>query len=523
MNVESSGGNGQVESPRLGRAVPRHRTAVRRVLLGISTLLAVGLLGLVPAAQADNASDKAAALEQQAQLEQQANEVQSSLEFVDAGIAKSAADLVTFQGQLPGAQAALAGAEARVATATGVVSSLTARIDLAQQNKDKITAQIATDAEKATETKAMIGQIAAQSYKAGGLPPNLTLILGADSPNDLANSIDLAEQALRSQTAALEALTAQKATSQNAQVRLAAVEEEIKDLKQQAETALAAEQVARNQAATEKAKVDKLISDSAALNATLEAEKPRIQAKLQAVQNEKDAVATQIAEIQRKEREAAEAAARAEAARLAKIEEERRIEAARVAYEQEQARIAQEKANAQANLGGGGSSYTPPPFVPPTYTPPPYVPPAPGNPSAFGLQHPFAGNIPITSGFGWRQTPAGTIDFNGTGSYLHSGIDFGATCGTPVYAPADGVVQIAGQTNVVYGGGNVLYISHGVVQGNALMTVFYHNSSVIVSAGQAVKQGQLVAYSGNTGNSTGCHAHFETWLNGSPVDPMGLL
>ncbi len=516
MNVESNGGIEHVGSPRPGRTVPRHRPAVRRVLWGISTLLAVGLLGLVPAAQADNASDKAAALAQQAQLEQQANEVQSSLEFVDAGIAKSAADLVTFQGQLPGAQAALSNAEARVATATGVVNSLTARIDLAQQNKDKITAQIAADATKATETKAMIGQIAAQSYKAGGLPTNLTLILGADSPNDLANSIDLAEQALRSQTAALEALTAQKATNENAQVRLAAVEAEIKDLKQQAEAALAAEQVARNEAATEKAKVDKLISDSAALNAKLEAEKPRIQAKLQEVQNEKDAVANQIAEIQRKEREAAEAAARAEAARLAKIEEERQAEAARVAYEQEQARIAAEKAAAE-------TPYTPPPFVPPAYTPPAYVPPAPGNPSAFGLQHPFAANIPITSGFGWRQTPAGTIDFNGTGSYLHSGIDFGATCGTPIYAPADGVVQIAGQTNVVYGGGNVLYISHGVIQGNALMTVFYHNSAVVVSAGQAVKQGQLVAYSGNTGNSTGCHAHFETWLNGSPVDPMGLL
>lgn len=516
MNLESSGGHGRVKSPGLGRTMPGARAVGSRAMLGLTVLLAAGLLGLVPAAHADDSPDKAAALQQQAQLEQQASEVQSSLEFVDAGIAKSAADLVTFQGQLPGAQAALAQAETRVGVATGEVNALTARIDLAQQSKDRITAQIAADAKKATETKAMIGQIAAQSYKAGGLPVNLTLILGADSPNDLANSIDLAEQALRSQTAALEALTSQKATNQNAQVRLAAVEAEIKDLKVQAEAALAAEQVARDQAAVQKAAVDKLISDSAALNAKLEAEKPRIQTKLKQVEQQKADVAFQIAEIQRKEREAAEAAARAEAARLAKIEEERQKEAARVAYEQEQARIAAEKAAAAV-------PYTPAPFVPPAYTPPPYVAPAPGNPSAFGLQHPFAGNIPITSGFGWRQTPAGTIDFNGTGSYLHSGIDFGATCGTPVYAPADGVVQIAGQTNVVYGGGNVLYISHGVIQGNALMTVFYHNSSVVVSAGQSVRQGQLVAYSGNTGNSTGCHAHFETWLNGSPVDPMGLL
>ena len=62
-----------------------------------------------------------------------------------------------------------------------------------------------------------------------------------------------------------------------------------------------------------------------------------------------------------------------------------------------------------------------------------------------------------------------------------------------------------------------------MVQGNSLTTIVYHNSSVVVSNGQQVSQGQLIAYSGNTGNSTGCHAHFETWLNGAAVDPMRLL
>ena len=501
MNSKSSGGIGSVKSPRLGRSLPvseasatKHgrvtRPAVRRLTVSVTALLAFALLGLVPSAHADDLNDQAAALARQAQ------DVQTSLEFVDAGIAQSAADLVMYQGQLPGAQLALSDAQNRVGVATGVVTSLASRIDLAQQNKDKITAQIATDAEKATETKAMIGQIAAQSYKAGGLPVNLTLILGAGSTSDLANSIDLAEQALRSQTAALEALTAQKATNQNAQARLVAVEAEIKDLKLQADAALATEQVARDEAAAKKAAVDKLVSDSAALNAKLEAEKPRIQAQLKQVQVQQDAVGAQIAEIQRKEREAAEAAARAEAERVAR--EQAAAEAA-----------------ANANNNGGGQA----PYVPPVY-----VPPAVGNVSAFGLQHPFAANIPITSPFVRnRPVPAGTADFNGTGYYDHTGIDFGAQCGTPVYAPADGTVRLAGQTTVVWGGGNVLWISHGVVAGNALMTVFYHNSSVLVSAGQTVKRGQLVAYSGNTGNSTGCHAHFETWLNGTPVDPMSVL
>jgi len=447
----------------------------RRLRLGIATALTAvtlaGMLGLVVPAQADELHDKAAA------LEQQARDVENSLEFVDAGIAKSAADLVRFQGQLPGAQASLADAQTKVGAATAKVDSLASRIDLAQESKDKITSQIALDTKKAAETKSMIGQIAAQSYKGGGISPNLALVLGIGSPGDLANSIDMAGQALRSQNAALEQLTSQKATNQNAQARLAAVEAEIRDLKTQADAALAAEQSARDQAAAQKATVDKLIGDSATINAQLEAQKPQIQAKMKAVQQQQNDVAGQIAEQQRREL----AAAAAEAERLARE---------------------------QAAAGGGGGGG-------------PYVPPAPGNPSAFGLRHPFAGNIPITSGFGWRATPPGTIDFEGTGGYMHTGVDFGAACGTPVYAAAAGNVVIGGWTNG--GGGYTVQISHGVVQGNALTTIYYHNSAALVSPGQRVSQGQLIAYSGSTGNSTGCHAHFETWLNGRAVDPMGLL
>lgn len=472
MNFSLEGSKGQQRRPAM-RWATRLGTAT-------SALLMISLIGLVPAANADDLDDKASA------LEQQAHDATAALEFVDAGIAKSAADLVIYQGQLPGAQAALAEAQTRVGAATDKVVSLGARIDLAEQNKAKISTQMDLDAKKATDTKAKIGQIAAQSYKAGGLPANLSLLLGVGGSSDLAGSIDLAEAAMRSQNAVLEQLNTQKATNSNAKARLVAVEAEIKDLKSQADAALIAEQAARDQAEAKKATVDKLISDSAAINAKLEAQKPTIQAKIKTVQAQQNQVASQIAERQRKE-----------------------LEAARKAAQEEAERLAREQA-AQQGINN--------------YVPPAYVAPPTGNVSAFGLRHPFAANIPITSPFVRnRPVPPGTLDFNGTGYYDHTGIDFGAPCGTPVYAPADGTVTLAGQTTVVYGGGNVLWISHGVKQGNALMTVYYHNSSVLVSAGQQVKQGQLVAYSGNTGNSTGCHAHFETWLNGVPVDPMSVL
>ena len=83
-------------------------------------------------AHADELDDKRAA------LEAEAARVQQSLEFVDSRIAKAAGDLVIYQGQLPGAQQALLEAQGRVASAVKEVEALTARVDLAQQNKAKI-------------------------------------------------------------------------------------------------------------------------------------------------------------------------------------------------------------------------------------------------------------------------------------------------------------------------------------------------------------------------------------------------
>ncbi len=455
--------------------VLRMRGRTSAVSVAMVAVLAAALLSGAPAAQADNLDDQAKA------LQSQANDVESSLEFLDAGIATAAANLTLYRGQLPGAQAALSDAQTRVGAATGAVDSLAARVSLAQQNKDKITGQIQSDKEKLTDTKKLIGQIAAQSYKSGGVPSNLSLFFGSSSKGNLADGMDLADQAMRSQNSMLDKLSQQNATNVNSQARLVAVEAEITDLKSKADAALAAEKTARDEAEARKAAVDKLVADAAALDAELTAKKPQIQAQMATVKAQQDAVASQIAERQRQELAAAAAA-----------------EAARVAAE------------AAAAAAAGNNNYVAP------------APQAQGNPSAFGLRHPFAANVPITSGFvSNRPVPPGTIDFNGTGFYNHTGIDFGAPCGTAIYAPAAGTVTTAGWTP--YGGGYTVMISHGVMQGNALTTVYYHNSSVTVRAGQHVNSGDLIAYSGSTGNSTGCHAHFETWLNGSPVDPMRLL
>jgi murein DD-endopeptidase MepM/ murein hydrolase activator NlpD len=457
---------------RFGQAGPRPAGARSRMISAALALVLAASLGTsAPVAFADELED------QQAALQEEAAKVQHSLEFVDARIAQAAGDLVLYQGQLPGAQQALLDAQGRVAGAVREVEALAARVDLAQQNKAKITQQLETDKQKIADTKKLIGQIATQAYKSGGVPSNLSLFFGSNN-GSLTDTIDLADQAMRSQNAAMDKLSQQSATNTNAQARLEAVEAEIQDLKAKADAALAREQAARDEAEAKKAQVDKLIADTTRLDAELQAAKPGIQTQLAQVKAQQDAVAAEIVERDRKLREA---------------------------WEAEQRRIA-EAAAAAARAQGQAVQ--------------PYAPPAQGPPSAFGLRSPFAGTR-ITSGFGWRATPPGTVDFYGQGGYMHTGIDFGAACGTPVYAPAAGTVFSAGWAND--GGGNNVKISHGVVQGNSLTTIYYHNSSVVVSRGQQVSQGQLIAYSGTTGNSTGCHSHFETWLNGRAVDPMNLL
>lgn len=116
----------------------------------------------------------------------------------------------------------------------------------------------------------------------------------------------------------------------------------------------------------------------------------------------------------------------------------------------------------------------------------------------------------ITSPFGYRTHP-----IFGTTIY-HSGIDIGVDEGTPVHAADAGVVV---EADWISGYGYAVVIDHG----NGLSTLYGHNSSLAVSAGQSVSQGEVIAYAGSTGNSTGPHVHFEVRSNGDPVDPMAYL
>src|SRR5690606_3799511 len=101
-------------------------------------------------------------------------------------------------------------------------------------------------------------------------------------------------------------------------------------------------------------------------------------------------------------------------------------------------------------------------------------------------------------------------------SEMHTGIDFAVPQGPPGLATGAGVVRSAGWSGAY---GRLVVIDHG----HGISTYYGHNSSVLVSPGERVERGQVVALSGNPGRSTGAPVHYEIRVNGTPVDPSPFL
>jgi len=116
----------------------------------------------------------------------------------------------------------------------------------------------------------------------------------------------------------------------------------------------------------------------------------------------------------------------------------------------------------------------------------------------------------VTSGFRRRNDPFTQ------NAVWHRGLDISTAMGTPVIAPADGVVTYVGR-KVDFG--NIVSVDHGY----GYLTRYGHNSKLLVRAGQQVRRGQVIALVGNTGKSTGPHLHYEVLKNGVPANPQDYI
>ncbi len=113
----------------------------------------------------------------------------------------------------------------------------------------------------------------------------------------------------------------------------------------------------------------------------------------------------------------------------------------------------------------------------------------------------------MSSGYGFRRDPVyGTAKF-------HEGLDFAAATGTPVFATADAVVEVADRKDAY---GNCIDLNHGY----NYITRYAHLSQILVKPGQQVKRGEMIGKVGSTGKSTGSHLHYEVRFKGEPQNPV---
>lgn len=119
--------------------------------------------------------------------------------------------------------------------------------------------------------------------------------------------------------------------------------------------------------------------------------------------------------------------------------------------------------------------------------------------------YPLQGKLRVTSPYGVNREGH---------KVAHTGIDWADPMGTPIYAPGDATVRST-LFNKIYGNQTILDF------GGGYSAMFGHQSKFgNIKPGQRVKAGQLIGYVGSTGNSTGPHLHFETWINNQPVNPL---
>ena len=131
--------------------------------------------------------------------------------------------------------------------------------------------------------------------------------------------------------------------------------------------------------------------------------------------------------------------------------------------------------------------------------------------AVLNMTHPIPGHTSISAGYP-----------NYSSGQYHGGIDFPCPTGSKVVAAQKGIVITVKRLDYSYGYYVMIY--HGTdAKGRSVVTLYAHNSSILVSVGDTVKKGQQIAKSGSTGNSTGPHCHFELRFDGTRVNPKNYL
>lgn len=350
---------------------------------------------------------------------------------------------------------------------------------------EALQSQADAQAKIADESARKAGQVAAQLYRNGGDDTALELFFAgsAENADQLLSRLGTMDKLLQYNQSVYDDAVAARNSAQSLSDQAVVARTERDRLQQIAEEKMIAAQEA---AAAAQVALDEQSQYLITLEAQLAALKDET-AKTVADYQAGVAERKRIAEEKRKAEEAARRAAEEEARRRAEEERRRR--------EEEERRRREEAA---AGGGGGGGSPAPPPA------------PAPAGGTG-GWVRPQGGWR--SSGYGPRTVQCGT---GYCSSGYHYGVDLANGCGAPIFAAQSGTADYVGYNG---GYGNYIRIQHG----GGIGTGYGHINSFAIRWGQWVNAGQVIAYAGNTGNSFGCHLHFEVYINGAYTNPIDFM
>jgi murein DD-endopeptidase MepM/ murein hydrolase activator NlpD len=491
--------------------------AARLTAAGLVVACSVSV-GSALVARADSVSD------QKKRNDQKIAALGQQLEGTNAALARAYVNLQRTNAALPiaqqrvtsaqaaqvRAQAAQVAAEATEARAIAAEAKARAhneavaqKLAVAKANEQRAKEQLAKSGADLVSSQDALDSYAAEVFQGSGQESQLGMVFGSTSPEDFANRLVMADTASAVASDTIDKLAAMTADNTSTRSYLTSVRGEIAELKRQAEAALRGAEAAA--AAATQAKNQAIIAKNNAVTAAQNAAAAKTQ--LDQLKSKQSAYTADLA-VQKQGEAADLASARAESARLQAVLVERARQA-RIAEQKRQARLRAERAaKIRAERAKAAAAKKRGQVYIPKTPPPVQSDPTPSN----YLSYPAIG--PTTSGFGMRWHPVLQKWM------LHDGLDWGIACGTPVYAAAPGDIIRAGWR--ASGWGNQILIDHGIHRGVDLVTSYNHLSS-IVKFGGSVNRGQLIGYSGTTGYSTGCHLHFGTYEDGTPVNPRKWL
>src|SRR5690625_3074577 len=351
---------------------------------------------------------------------------------------------------------------------------------------DKLKEEIKTLKERIAKRDKLLKNRLRAIQKSGGSMKYIEVILGSKSFTDFINRSSAVNTIMDQDKTIMEEHEADKLDLETKQVA-------VEDKKTEVENKKVALEEQKDELVALKEDLDDQLDEKETLMAQLEDEYKELEEYNLTIEEEQEIVSAQEGSIQKAK--AMAESEKKELEQLAKEEAERDAaeKAKREAAARAEKKSSQSKQTSQSssnNSSSGGST-------PPASTPAP----------SGDFIRPVGNGI--TSGFGHRW------------GRLHAGIDFGTPIGTTVKASASGSVRT---TETTRGYGTTIMVDH-YVNGQVDTTLYAHVSSISVSPGQTVKQGQVIGNTGNTGRSTGPHLHFEVHPGGwrNPSNPMNFI